>query len=124
MNFTLKNWIITILLVLVIDGTYLSLTSSPFRNMISQIQGSPIRLNMYGAILAYIAIVVLIMFFTDGRKWWENWLLGACTYGLFDATNYALFSKWNKWIALQDTMWGGILFMLVCESKKILFANK
>lgn len=120
MNTQVWNLIIITLLVLIIDGTYLSLTSSPFRNMITRIQGSPIALNIYGAILAYVAIVILILFFTDGRKWWEIWLLGASTYGLFDATNYALFKGWNKWIAIQDTIWGGTLFLLVCQAKKML----
>jgi uncharacterized membrane protein len=120
MNILFWNWFIITVLVLIIDGTYLSLTSSPFRNMITRIQGSPMVINIYGAILAYVAIVILIFFFTDGRKWWEIWLLGASTYGLFDATNYALFKGWNKWIALQDTIWGGTLFVLVCQAKKML----
>lgn len=114
MNFRFPiEWIITTILVLLIDGTYLSLTSGPFKSMVSRIQGTPFQMNIYGAILSYIAIVVLIVMFTPGRKWWEVWILGAATYGLFDATNYAIFSKYNKWIAIQDTLWGGTLFLLV-----------
>ena len=117
----LKDWIITTLLVLMIDGSYLFLTSAPFRAMIERIQGSALKANVYGIVFSYLAIVVLIVMFASGRKWWEVWLLGAAAYGLYDATNYALFKSYDKWIAMQDTVWGGTMFVLVVKAKEYLY---
>jgi uncharacterized membrane protein len=30
-------------------------------------------------------------------------------YGVYDATNYALLRKWNPYLSIIDTLWGGVL---------------
>jgi uncharacterized membrane protein len=36
-------------------------------------------------------------------------------YGLYDTVNYGLLKNWNLMLAVQDTIWGGILFVLVTK---------
>ena len=43
---------------------------------------------------------------------WHCWLLGFIIYGVFDATNLALFKKWDIRLAISDAIWGGVLFAL------------
>jgi uncharacterized membrane protein len=37
-------------------------------------------------------------------------LAGAATYAVYDFTNLSLFHKYDPLFALQDTIWGGVLF--------------
>ena len=39
-------------------------------------------------------------------------ILGSLIYGIFDATNLALFDKWTIDLFIIDVIWGGILFGL------------
>ena len=39
-------------------------------------------------------------------------ILGLVIYGVFDAVNYAIFSKYDLLIALKDTFWGATLFYM------------
>lgn len=109
-------WIWIILFTLVIDGTYLSLTAQSFSRMVTRIQQTPLKVRYIGVILSYAVIVFLIGHFVIDRPWYDAFLLGAGTYAVFDATNYALFRAYDGWIALQDVLWGGILFTLVQQS--------
>ncbi len=115
MEFLLKKWVILLLLVVIIDFVYLWLTSGPFMEMINVIQGKGSKIKIMGAVFCYLAIVIMIGMFGLDRKWWEVWLLGATTYTVYDSTNYALFEKWNKLIAIQDVLWGGTLFVIVTQ---------
>ena len=68
-----------------------------------------------GAVLCYIALAVLIdQFIVKSRKSaMEAGLLGVCVYAVYETTSYAVLKHWNAWIALIDTVWGGVLFYLV-----------
>jgi uncharacterized membrane protein len=40
----------------------------------------------------------------------DAFLLGLVIYGVYETTNWALFSKWSPMSVIIDTLWGGILF--------------
>jgi uncharacterized membrane protein len=40
----------------------------------------------------------------------EAFILGACTYGVYNTTTYALLSDFPLRIVFTDTLWGGVLF--------------
>jgi uncharacterized membrane protein len=42
----------------------------------------------------------------------DAFILGFCTYGIYETTNLSLLNKWDYNIALIDTIWGGILYAL------------
>ena len=104
-------------LTLAIDGVYLSLTSGSFVKMVERVQGAAMQVRWSGAIASYIVIVALIYKFVivPRAPLMDAFILGALAYGLYDAVNYGLLKNWNLWIALQDTVWGGVLFMLVTK---------
>ena len=83
--------------------------------MVTLIQQEEVKMNHFSAAVAYILLVAMMYIFIIKKKAsnTEAFLLGLFTYGIFDFTNMALFKNYNLTIALQDTIWGGILFTLV-----------
>ncbi len=112
MNLFIKISIITLLL----DSIYIYLIGyNDFNKMVNNIQNSEMKVNYFGAFLSYLFIISLIYYFIilNNLSLEKAFLLGFLTYGVFDATNLALFTNYDFIIALKDTLWGGILFYLV-----------
>lgn len=102
------------ILLLLIDFMYLNAIKHYFNTQIRNIQGSDMKVNIYGAILCYIFLIFGINYFIlkDNKSILEAFLLGFVIYGVYETTNYALLSNWSIWTVFIDTIWGGILFAL------------
>ena len=50
----------------------------------------------------------------------DAFILGALAYGLYDTVNYGLLKNWDLMLAMQDTIWGGILFVLVTKVYRMI----
>ena len=55
-----------------------------------------------------IALYYLIV--KQKRNYADAFLLGVAIYAVYGATNYALFDKWNIYLVIAESIWGGILF--------------
>lgn len=53
----------------------------------------------------------------------EAFIFGIVLYGVYDTTNYATILKYNARVAIIDTIWGGILSMIV-TGLYLKFGNK
>ena len=106
--------LLSAIILVTIDSIYLYLIKSIFEKQISSIQGSPLKLNIYGAILCYIILVFGINYFIlrTNKSVLDAFILGIIIYGVYETTNLALFKKWSPYIAALDTIWGGVLFAL------------
>lgn len=113
---------IGIVLVL-LDSIYLNLISDLFNKQIKNIQGSDIKMNYYGAIIAYIFLILGLYYFIikQNKSVKDAFLLGLVIYGVYEGTNYALFNNWSECIVIIDTLWGGILFGLTTWIIKNIF---
>lgn len=103
------------IILLFIDIIYLTfLGGGPFMNMVSKIQNSKAKLNKVSAAFTYVMMIILMHQFVINKNFTNQkvFLLGFLTYGIFDFTNMAIFSEYDIFIAIQDTIWGGILFMI------------
>ena len=109
------DFIVLSVIVLSIDYLYLSFIGGPpFLRMVSNIQNEKPVVNKYSAAVAYMFIIVaLYKFAINSSNYFDSFLLGVVIYGIFDFTNMALFKKYDLVIALQDTIWGGVLFVTV-----------
>lgn len=109
-----KNLALILAILLVIDGTYLSLTGATFLKMVTSIQKSEVKIRWFGAALCYLCMVLLFYLFVvrKNSNYPETFALGALSYGIYDSVNYSLFSGWDGLLALQDTLWGGVLFVI------------
>jgi uncharacterized membrane protein len=107
--------IITIAVVmLILDYIYINhvIIPSGYSKMISNIQGSPLSLNLNGAIISYLALMFGLYYFIIMNECTilDAFLLGIVIYAVYDATNYATIKKWDPFVALIDSTWGGVLF--------------
>lgn len=101
------------LIMLVIDYFYLSfIAADPFMRMVENIQKSKKNIDMVAAGLVYILMTAGEYYFIirERRPPSDAFFLGILIYGVFDLTNKAVFTKYKWSIAIQDMIWGGILF--------------
>jgi uncharacterized membrane protein len=113
----LKNILISGAAMLGLDFIYLSAFSKFFNNLIISIQGSPIKMNVMGALLCYILLIFGVNYFIiDPKKpLADAFLLGVVIYGVYETTNYAIIRKWKPQAVALDTLWGGILMALTTK---------
>ncbi len=98
--------LVSAVLLLVLDIPWLYAIKNISGPMIRDIQGSDIQLRIIPAIIVYLLLAYIL---TIPRSAQEAFLLGAATYGVYDATNYATLKKYSPTLAVADTLWGGIL---------------
>jgi uncharacterized membrane protein len=105
---------ITSLLFIIIDSSYLTLISPYFKQLIYNIQGKELSINVPPTLLCYISLVFGLYYFIikDNRSYVDAGILGLVIYSVFEFTNKALFNNWPWYIVVMDTLWGGILFSL------------
>ena len=110
----MSKYIVSSIILVLVDYIYLSIIKDFFGNQIKKVQGSPMKVNLVGAILCYIILVLGINYFIiyQNKSILDAFLLGLLIYGVYETTNYALFSNWSVSTVIIDTLWGGILFAL------------
>lgn len=127
---TLYRYHILITLILAFDLIWIFAMKRFYNNLVRNVQGVDIKLRMIPAVLSYACIITGILFFSiplisqrlesekndalNIAKWCVIYGggLGFVTYGVFNFTNMALFSKYDIMTAFIDTLWGVILCTL------------
>jgi uncharacterized membrane protein len=125
--------IIIIFLILLLDLIRLYLNQDNFKNLIKDVQCSPIRINIIGAILSYLTIIIGILYFSIPlikiKKKKSNLLLlcliyggglGFIMYGIANFTNIAIFKNYDIYTALSNILWGMFLFTFITYQYNIL----
>jgi len=110
-----KKILISSILMLVIDLFYLKNIGTPiFGDLVKKIQGNDLKLNMLGAGFSYLFLIIAINYFIiiPEKSILSAFILGLCIYGVFDATNLAIFEKYSVKASVVDTIWGAILFSI------------
>ena len=109
-----KFTIIYILLI-IFDAIYFIFVKNLFNIQVRAVQGSSIKVDILAFILCYIFIAFALYYFVIREK--KNtlyaFLLGICIYAIYELTNKAILNNWKWTTVLLDTLWGGILFMIV-----------
>ncbi len=118
--------LLSAIVLISIDFVYLSMIKSYFNNQVKLVQGSPLKINYFGAALCYIFLITGLNYFIikPRKSVTDAFLLGLVIYGVYETTNYALFSNWSILTVIMDTLWGGILFAstaYVVEKIKYIF---
>ena len=80
--------------------------------IIRGVQGKSSQIRIGGAVLCYLALT-LLMYFTLSLDYLKTFGLGMGIYAVYEGTNYAIFEKWPLQMVIMDTLWGGLLFVLV-----------
>jgi len=122
-NIVLFGLLFTIMIIIDIIFNYSLILYGPkilsFPNLIYTIQKSKLEINYTGAFLSYIFLTFSLYYFiikdknsSIRKKLFNSFILGLTIYGVFEATNLALFKQWSPYIFISDTLWGATLMFL------------
>lgn len=120
MNIALRI-LAVVVLVLVVDGVWLRLQRAMYRKTIRHTQKKEMKLRLSGAVGSYVCIIFLIVFVNEvvldrdvgiTSAALYGFLIGLAVYGVFNGTNVAIFTDYDKRTAIIDSIWGGSLFAL------------
>jgi len=104
--------LLSAIVMILLDFVYLSVMKGYFSNQIKNVQGSALKVNYLGAAICYIFLIAGLNYFIikPRKSISDAFLLGLVIYGVYETTNYALFSNWSIVSVIIDTLWGGLLF--------------
>lgn len=107
-------FLISAIVFVMLDYFYLMLMKGYFEKQIQLVQGTPLKVNLLGAIICYIFLITGLNYFIikPNRSIQDAFLFGLVIYAVYETTNLALFTKWSWLTVFMDTLWGGILFAL------------
>jgi uncharacterized membrane protein len=106
--------IISSIILLALDSIFIYFMSKTFTSQVFDVQRSPLRINILGAILCYGFLIFGLNYFIlqKRRSVFEAFLLGFVIYGVYETTSLSLLRNWHLTTVFIDTLWGGILFGL------------
>ena len=118
--------LLSAIILISLDFVYLSMIKGYFSNQVKSVQGTPVKINFLGAAICYIFLIIGLNYFIikPRKSVADAFLLGLVIYGVYETTNYALFSNWSILTVIMDTLWGGSLFAIttyVVEKIKNIF---
>jgi uncharacterized membrane protein len=112
------TYVPTLLLMLLIDGTWIALVALPmFRATLGP---DLLTARLVPAILFYLvyAAGVLVFVLPAGQGSWQmtalyGALFGLFTYATYDLTNYGTLKPWTAELAASDIAWGMVMTAVV-----------
>jgi uncharacterized membrane protein len=115
------QYAVALVSMLALDTVWLTLQRGRYGDMVRAVQRKDMRVRYVPAVMAYalmyLAIVVLIVPSVEKKSSSDAAKVGALAgfvvYGIFNATNLAIFSDYPWSTALIDTAWGTFLFAFV-----------
>lgn len=116
------SYLISAILILLIDSIYLNVFKSYFSNQVKNIQHSPMEINIPAVMLCYLFIIIGFNYFVLGTNMSlsDSFLLGLVIYGIYETTNWAIFKNWGLFSVIVDTLWGGLLFLITNWCMKLI----
>lgn len=125
-----KQRVISTVILLLADFAWLGLyMNNQYGTLVRTIQGENMKANPVFAVLAYLLMIVGLNVFVlpNIRKGHEledslkyGMTFGIVLYGVYDFTAGAVFSKWDKKLAVIDVLWGGFVYFLASYLGSIL----
>ena len=104
--------LLSAIVMISLDFVYLNVMKGYFINQVKMVQGTPLKVNYLGAAICYIFLITGLNYFIikPRKSVTDAFLLGLVIYGVYETTNYAIFSNWSLISVIIDTLWGGLLF--------------
>ena len=108
-----KALIISGIILLVLDLTYLYVFKDFMLPILYKVQKAEVKVNMKSAFACYIILVSGLYYFIIKKNAppKDAFFLGMLINGVYETTNYAFFKDWSPLLVIMDTLWGGILLM-------------
>jgi chromate transport protein ChrA len=101
-------------IILIFEFIYKFLFKNVFNEQVFLIQNADITMKPFAAATVYVFIAFSLYWFIikENKTPKDAFILGLCTFGIFQYINYCLFNNWKFETTLIDTTWGGMLFYL------------
>jgi uncharacterized membrane protein len=109
-----KEMILCTIIFVVLDIIFITINKTAFENQVISVQRVVMQVKPIGAIICYLLLIFGLFYFiiSRNRPLIEAFFFGVVIYGVYDSTNYAMFKKWDPYLAIMDTLWGGVLMTL------------
>jgi len=109
------NFFLTLFALLLFDFLWISIVVGPrFNPMVENIQGKPMNVNLSKGVLAYTILFLFVyLMIPKMNDYYETFLLGFFTYAIYETTSFAIFDKWDPYVMILDSLWGGVLLCLL-----------
>jgi len=131
-DLTQKNAIKTITKICVIffifmglDIMYISLTYGLlFERILQKINNTNnVKIKYWVAILFYLITSIGFYFFLEKERkpLYYSFLFGLFIYSFYEITNYTIIDSWSLKTVVVDSLWGGVLFLLVSVAMRNIF---
>lgn len=123
----------SLIIFTLLDFLWIITNFSRYNDLVSHISGEPITINYFGVVLTYIILFIGLLGFVlphiDNNNFKSlatssihyGGLFGFVIYGTYSFTNMSIFKKYNIFIAIMDTIWGTLLFILTALITKFFF---
>ena len=103
--------VLVALAMFLIDLPWLSLIGGQYNAIVQAIQGGrQVRMRPMAGLVVYPALAYLALKTTDYK---DAFLVGSAVYAVYDFTVFAAFKEYPLYMAVADTIWGGLLFCAV-----------
>jgi uncharacterized membrane protein len=115
-NKNILSKIITIMITfIVLDFIYFYLCKNILLNAVKMVQKTELQINLFYGLLCYFTLTFSLYYFIikDKRPVYDAFLLGVCIYAVYETTTKTIFTNWNQWLVLIDSLWGGFLFSFI-----------
>lgn len=96
------------------------MTPMLYQNVFDKIQKSPMKANMYYAVLAYIILLLVISKICiplsttyKKHKWFAFTIVGFSIYSIYNLTNAVTFNDYPVKMIMIDSIWGSCVFTLL-----------
>jgi uncharacterized membrane protein len=106
----MREYIIAFFVLALVDVPWLTLQMSTATTMFTKIQGSrELTMRLWAAPIVYAALAYLLVQMKSLKQAAAS---GVAVYAVYDFTNLLTFKDYNLSFAIQDTLWGGVLFSI------------
>ncbi len=117
-------YVTTAVLMLVFDYLWLVINKKTYGKLVQGIQGTPLKVRLVPAILAYILMYIgmVLLVIPAIKSSNDNSItnvvrvagtFGLCVYGIFNTTNMAILQNYSVKVAIIDTLWGTFLYITI-----------
>ena len=107
-----KELLVSTIVMLILDFVFLYMNARAFQDQITTVQRVIMKFKPEGAVICYILMIFALNYFIikNNRSIMDAFALGLVINGIYESINYATLKKWSPYLAVMDTLWGGILF--------------
>ena len=114
MIFNIKLFIISALILLILDLSYLFINQKWYKNETKRMQGKELKLKWLGVFIRYLSQIIGLNLFVlqvNGGII-KSLLFGLIIYGNYIGTNYATIDIFDETLAIFDLLKGGVIMSL------------